>query len=68
MTEFVPREGRDNEVKRAPGDRLQVEPDVHQASHDDNVHGLGGFDRQAHDVRPGAVRELGLGEDQVRWV
>ena len=66
--ELITGEGRDNEVKRASGDRLQVEPDVRQPSHDDDVYGLFCFDRQAHDVLPGAVRQLGLGENQVRWV
>ena len=65
MGEFVAGEGSDDEVKRASGDRPHIEADVCNAPHDDDINGAGSLRRQFHDVRPDAVREMGLGENQV---
>ena len=68
VIEFGAGEGRHNKIKCATVHGIHIETDINQARYHDDLHGLGRPGSLLHDVRPIAIGQLGLGENQLRRI
>jgi len=60
VQEFRIGKRRDNEIKCAAFDRLDVKPYVREWRHHDNIYRQGSFRGQSQDIRPIAISKPGF--------
>jgi hypothetical protein len=68
VNEFIASHGRHNKVTGSAYHRLHIEPDIDEARHHDDLHGLESRKRQLDDVRPGAIRKQRFRKNEVGWI